>query len=390
MARTAEVVVVGAGINGCSIAFHLARSGTRRVVLVEKGHVASGPTGLSSGVVRQHYTQETLSAMARDSVRVFERFGEEVGGDAGFVQCGVVFLAGPDNAAVLGSSVEMHRRIGIRESLLSAAELRDLDPHLFSEDVACGAYDPVGGYADPTLAANSFADAARGLGVEILQRTTVTALRIEDGRIAGVATDKGDISARTVVDAAGPWGGTLAAEAGLSIPLTVTRHPVVVMQRPPAWRAPTPVWGDLIGGWYFKPDGESGMMVGSVGDDHRAVDPDGYSQTPSHEEIGSASAAIVRRFPVMEDGTARKGWAGVYDVTPDSQPVIDAVAGLPGFFCAFGFSGHGFKIAPAVGQIVADLVLQGGCTRYDIALFRHDRFATGDLHQSGYKYSIIG
>ena len=147
--------------------------------------------------------------------------------------------------------------------------------------------------------------------------------------MAGVTTDKGDISAGVVVNAAGPWGAKLAADAGVSVPLTVTRHPVVVMQRPPAWRAPTPVWGDLIGGWYFKPDGESGIMVGSVRDDHRSVGADDYNQTPTHEEIATASAAIVRRFPVMEDGTARKGWAGVYDVTPDSQPVIDAVARVP-------------------------------------------------------------
>jgi sarcosine oxidase subunit beta len=388
--RTAEVVVVGGGINGCSIAYQLARRGTRNVVLVEKGHVASGPTGLSSGVVRQHYTQETLSAMARDSVRVLERFTDEVAGDAGFVQCGVVFLAAGDNAAVLESSVEMHRRIGIRESLLSADELKALDPQLFHEDVTCGAYDPDGGYADPTLAANGFAEAARRLGVEILQRTRVTGLHVEAGRIAGVATDKGDIASGTVINAAGPWGANVAAWAGVDIPMLVTRHPVIVMQRPPAWRSRTPVWGDLIGGWYFKPDGESGIMVGSVQDDHRAVDIEGYQDTPSHDEVAAASAAIVRRFPVMEDGTTRKGWAGLYDVTPDSQPVIDRIDRVPGFFCAVGFSGHGFKIAPAVGQIVSDLVLDGGCSRYDISIFRHDRFSDRDLHQSAYRYSILG
>jgi glycine/D-amino acid oxidase-like deaminating enzyme len=301
-----------------------------------------------------------------------------------------VFLAATENAAVLGSSVEMHKRLGIRESLLSAPELAQLDPQLSTDDVACGAYDPDGGYADPTLATNSFADAARERGVDVLQRTTVTGLLIEGGRIAGVKTDKGDISARAVVNAAGPWGAKLAEHAGISVPLTVTRHPVVVMHRPPAWRTRTPVWGDLIGGWYFKPDGESGMMVGSVREDHRSVSADDYNQVPTHEEIAAASAAIVRRFPVMEEGTARKGWAGVYDVTPDSQPVIDAISRVPGFFCAFGFSGHGFKIAPAVGTIVADLVLEGRCARYDIGLFRHDRFVEGDLHQSGYSYSIIG
>jgi len=390
MRKTADIVVVGGGVNGCSIAFHLARRGARNVVLIEKGHVASGPTGRSSGVVRQHYTQEALSAMARDSVRVFERFGEEVAGDAGFVQCGVVFLASDDNADVLEASIEMHQRIGIRESMLSADELQAMDSHLAADDVECGAWDPDGGYADPTLAANGFAEAARGLGVDILQRTKVTALRIEGGKIAGVETDQGAIDAGTVINAAGPWGAALAAQAGVEIPMVVTRHPVVVMQRPPAWRNRTPVWGDLITGWYFKPDGETGMMVGSVQDDHRAVDPDGYPDTPSEDEVASASAAIVRRFPVMEEGTARKGWAGVYDVTPDSQPVIDRIDRVPGFYCAVGFSGHGFKVAPAVGEIVADLVLDGRCTRYDISIFRHDRFGDRDFHQSAYRYSIIG
>ncbi len=390
MAKTAEVVVVGGGVNGCSIAFHLARRGTRNVVLVEKGHVASGPTGVSSGVVRQHYTHETLAAMARDSVRVFEHFREETGGDAGFVQCGVVFLSGPENATVLASTVEMHRRIGIQESLLSAGELKALDPQLFDEDVACGAYDPDGGYADPTLAANSFADAAKRLGVEILKRTTVTGLRLDGGKVAGVATDKGDIATGTVINAAGAWGARIAAMAGVEIPITVTRHAVVVTERPASWRNPTPVWGDLIGGWYFKPDGRAGMMVGSVQDDHRAVDADNYVDVATHDEVVAAAAALLRRFPIMEEGTARSGWAGLYDVTPDSQPVIDRIASVPGFFCAVGFSGHGFKISPAVGRIVSELVLDGQCRSYDIGIFRHDRFHAGDLHPSAYTYGIIG
>lgn len=391
MTRTADVVIIGGGINGCSAAYHLAQRGIKKVVLVERGHVASGPTGRSSGVVRQHYTTETLSAMARDSVRTFHRFAEEIGGDAGFVPCGVVFLSAAEDAKTLASAVEMHQRLGIRESLLEAAELKEMEPQLYRDDVACGAYDPDGGYADPTLAANSFADAARRLGVEVLQRTTVTSVRTDGGRITGVVTDKGEIGSGTVVNAAGPWGVTLAAQIGLEIPLVITRHPVVIMQRPEAWRSPTPVWGDLIGGWYFKPDGgNTGIMVGSVRDDNHAVDPETYRDTPTHDEIDAASSAIVRRFPIMEEGTARKGWAGVYDVTPDSQPVIDRIDEVPGFFCAFGFSGHGFKIGPAVGRIVSDLVIDGECRAYDISIFRHNRFKAGELHPGGYKYSIVG
>lgn len=390
MAQTAEVVVVGGGVNGCSIAYHLAQRGTRNIVLVEKGHIASGPTGVSSGVVRRHYTHETLAAMARDSVRVFERFQDEIGGDAGFVQCGVVFLAGSESAAQLTSTVAMHQRIGIRESLLSAGELKVMEPQLFDEDVACGAYDPDGGYADPTLAANGFADAARRLGVNVLKRTTVTGLRVDGGRITGVQTDKGEIASDTIIVAAGPWGAALAAMAGIDIPIAVTRHAVVVTERPVTWRNRTPVWGDLVGGWYFKPDGQTGMMVGSLQDDHRSVDADNYADIATHDEVVEASSALLRRFPIMEEGTARSGWAGLYDVTPDSQPVIDRIEQVPGLYCAFGFSGHGFKIAPAVGRIMAELVLDGDCRTYDINMFRHDRFHTGDLHRSAYTYGILG
>lgn len=390
MVNTADIIVVGAGVNGCSIAYHLARRRAGHIVVVERGHVASGPTGFSSGVVRQHYTNETLSAMARDSVRVFHRFADEVGGESGFVPCGVVFLAGAADAAQLSSAVDMHRRIGINESLLDAAELKALEPQLGSDDVAYGAYDPDGGYADPTLTANSFADAARRSGVDILKRTTVTALLRDKKAIAGVCTDQGDIASRVVINAAGPWGPRLAAMVGVELPIVVTRHPVVVTERPSQWRSRTPVWADLMSGWYFKPDGRAGMLVGSVQDDHHAVDPDTYADVASHDEIDAASTALVRRFPIMEEGSARSGWAGLYDVTPDSQPVIDRIDAVPGFFCAVGFSGHGFKISPAIGRIVSELVLDGRCTSYDASIFQHDRFKIGDLHRGAYAYGILG
>jgi sarcosine oxidase subunit beta len=178
--------------------------------------------------------------------------------------------------------------------------------------------------------------------------------------------------------------------AGVRIPVTVTRHPVVVMQRPPAWRTPTPVWADLAGGWYFKPDGASGMMVGGIRDDDHAVDIDSHAEVPTEEETASAATAILRRFPIMEEGLAQRGWAGLYDVTPDSQPVIDRMAAVDGFVCAVGFSGHGFKIAPAVGRIVSELVMDGECRSYDVSIFRHGRFEAGDLHHSRYAHGIVG
>ena len=142
MAETADVVVIGGGINGCSIAYHLAQKGVKKIVLVERRHIAGGPTGRSSGVIRTHYTLETLASMARDSLKVFQHFEEEIGGSAGYVETGVVFFVSEENATALRKSVEMHQRLGIRSSVLSVKELRTLDPYFHEEKVACGAYDP--------------------------------------------------------------------------------------------------------------------------------------------------------------------------------------------------------------------------------------------------------
>lgn len=390
MSKTADVVVIGGGINGCSTAYHLAKRGVKQVLLIEKGHIASGPTGRSSGIVRQHYTIQTLAEMARDSVRVFQNFEAAIGGDAGFVQCGVVFFCGERDAATLKGTIEMHSRIGIRESLMTADELNKMEPRLCGDDIAYGAYEPDGGYADPALAANSFCESAQRLGVEVMRRTRVTGLKVAGGRIHGVTTDKGEISAPSVVNVAGPWGGHIAAMAGAAIPIIPTRHPVVIFQRPASWRGPTPVWVDLITGWYFKPEGRSGIMVGSLHDDDRPVDSESYAETPTFEETDRYASAILKRFPVMEEGLAQRGWAGVYDVTPDSQPVIDEIPEVKGLYCAVGFSGHGFKIGPAVGRIVSELVLDGKCSSYDVSVFRYARFREGRSGRGRYAYGILG
>lgn len=390
MDRTADAVVIGGGINGCSTAYCLAKRGVKRVVLLEKGHIASGPTGRSSGIVRQHYSHETLAAMARDSVKVWKNFADEVGGDAGFVPCGVVFMAGERDAAALGATVAMQQRIGINARIVPVGDLKKIEPALHVDDLACGAYEPDGGYADPALAANSFAEAAEREGVTILRKTSVTGLTIERGHIQGVLTRGGAISSPVVINVAGPWGGAIAAMAGAHIPIKVSRHPVLVLQRPARWRTPTPVWGDLVNGWYYKPERHTTMMVGSLHDIEDAVDPDDHSTVPSYGEIEEYSSAILKRFPIMDEGAAQGGWAGLYDVTPDWQPVIDRMPGVEGFYSAVGFSGHGFKIGPAVGRAMAELVVDGICGSYDLDLFRYSRFEEHQSSRGAYGFGIVG
>jgi len=390
VSKTADAVIIGGGINGCTTAYALAKRGVKRVVLVEKGHIASGPTGRSSGIVRQHYSHETLAAMARDSVKVWQTFEHTIGGDAGFVQCGVVFAVGPNDADSIRATVAMHQRIGIDAHILSAADMKNLDPQISTDGLSCAAFEPGGGYADPALAAASYAEAAQKLGVEIMRKTTVTGLKIDNNKIAGVTTSAGDISSPVVINAAGVWGGHIAEMAGAHIPIKASRHPVVLLRRPTAWRNPTPVWADLLTGWYFKPERNTGMMVGSLADTADDVDPDNHATTLTFEEIEEYSGGALTRFPVLEEGAAQGGWAGLYDVTPDWQPVIDRTPHVEGFFCAVGMSGHGFKIAPAIGQAVAELVLDGACKTYDLSLFRYSRFEEHRSSRGAYGFGIVG
>ncbi|HEV7178875.1 MAG TPA: FAD-dependent oxidoreductase, partial [Candidatus Baltobacteraceae bacterium] len=362
MTITADAVVIGGGINGCTSAYSLKKRGVERVLLIEKGHIASGPTGLSSGVVRQHYSHATLSAMARDSVAVWRNFDERIGGSAGFVQCGVVFFSGPRDAQPVRTAVEMHRRMGIDERIMSADELREIEPRLYTGDIAVGAYDAGGGYADPALAAAGFAAAAEREGVEIVRGTEVTGFRIHGGRLRSVLTTAGEISTDCCVNVAGPWGGRVAALAGVSLPIKASRHPVVVTRRAPRWAGPTVVWGDLVNGWYFKPDGVTHMLIGSIHDIEGEADIENHLTVPTIEEVEAYVSAIVKRFPVMEEGSVHGGWAALYDVTPDWHPIIAAIPEVAGFYCAVGFSGHGFKIGPAVGTIVSELVTEGRCS----------------------------
>ncbi len=389
---SADVVVIGGGVNGCSTAYHLAKTGVKRVMLVEKGHVASGPTGLSSGVVRQYYTLEPLAMMARDSVKVLERFHDVVGGDAGFVQCGIVFMGGPQDEAAMRESVTMHQHLGIEERLLTAAEMHEMEPQLNLEGIAFGAYEPDGGYADPALVANSFADAAKRAGVEILHNTEVTGIRTTSGRVCGVETQNGEISTEKVVNIAGPWGRRIANMVGIDFPLSASRHPVLVLERPPAWHTPIVAWADLVRGWYFKPEGPRGVMIGSLTEveSDRNVGIENSAMTVSFDESIPYSESAAYRFPVMEDGGMVASWAGLYDVTPDGIPVIDRFPSVEGFYCAVGWNGHGFKTSPALGMLMAELVTTDKCTRYDIGIFRHDRFSDEMSKKSKSAYAIIG
>jgi sarcosine oxidase subunit beta len=376
--QVADAVVVGGGVHGASVAYHLVRRGAGRVVLVERRFLASGPTGRSSALVRRFYAMDFLTRTANASADVFRHWGETVGGgDPGFRQVGVLWLAGPEQADHLRANVRRARALGVNVAPLVPDEVRGLVPAMALEDVALAAYEPESGYADAAMTTNALAARARDLGANVVQYVPVERILAAGDRVTGVLTGAGEIHAPAVIVCAGLWAARLLRPLGIEVPVTPTRHQMCFFRRPPEL-GPHPAVLDRPQRAYMRPETGNLTIHGLFAYDE-AVDPDGYNEGADPGEVLRNAELIARRFPAMEHGLSMGGYAGVYDNTPDHEPVLGAVPEYRGLYVDFGWSGHGFKHAPAVGDILAQAVLEGGAPGWDLAPFRWSRFRDGAL-----------
>jgi sarcosine oxidase subunit beta len=386
--RTADVVVVGGGVNGLSLAFHLAREGAGRVVLLERRHLAAGATGKSGALVRTHYTNEPETRLAHESLKVFAHWSDVVGGECGFDPVGLVVFVAGRHAARLDANLAMHRSVGVDTRRVTAAELRDIDPDLRLGETEAACYEPASGYADPNLTAYAFARAALRHGVEICLETQVTAVRTMGGRVAGVTTSRGDLDAATVVVAAGAWTDELLAPLGIDLGLRPC-HARVVLFRPPfgrtGRRSVTVI--DHVHQTWMRPDG-SRLLVGAEVGGERDVDPDAAPEHVDAAYIARCHRQLVRRLPVWRDTTSRGNWAGVITMSPDGRPLIGALDGVEGLYCVAGDSGTSFKTSPAIGQSLAELIVRGRAELVDLTPFRPGRVADGALWRDPDDYEL--
>ena len=383
-----DVIVVGGGINGCSIAFNLAKAGLT-VILAERDFIASGPTGRSSAIIRQHYSNEVTARMALRSWQVWKNFDDVVGGDAGFEQTGFLLGAGEESINELKANIKMQQKVGIDTRFVTLAEIKELDPQASIEGLVGAAYEPGSGFADPAAASNAFVERAKALGATVMLDTRVTALQAKGGRISGVVTDKGELAAGAVVIAAGPWTPFLTRMIGLELPITSSRHEVAVYQRPASFNRQV-VFGDFKEQVYMRPETGGLMLVGGIENIEDTVDPDNYSEKIEFDTIADFAERVSRRYPVMATGVSAGGWASLYDITPDWHPIMGPLPDVAGLYCTAGGSGHGFKLAPAVGEMMAELIVNGSKPEADINLFFFERFSQGRLITGQYEQSIVG
>jgi glycine/D-amino acid oxidase-like deaminating enzyme len=286
----------------------------------------------------------------------------------------------------------MQRGLGVQVGMVSSEELRSIDPQAALADDEIAAYESEAGYCEALQVVASFAEAARRLDADVREGVPVTGIRLDGSRIAGITTLAGMISTRTVVLATGPWAARLSETVGAPLPVRPCRTQVALFRRPCEFGPPRPAYGDFRQQIYFKPTHGEMLHVGNIDprEQRSPVDPDDYADVADVPFVREMRGKLTDRYPAMRRAVGRGGFAALYEVTPDWHPVLDRLPGIDGGYCAAGFSGHGFKMAPAVGQLTAELVLDGAARSFDIRPLRATRFTEGDLFPSSNAYSVMG
>jgi sarcosine oxidase subunit beta len=392
MAVTCDILIVGGGVIGTSTAWALARRRAGRVLLLEKSYLGAGSSGKSGAIVRQHYSNRLTAAMAQHSLRVFERFEDLVSGPPVFTRTGMAVIVNQRDRAALETNLAMQQELGIDVRLVSAQVLADIDPNARLAEDEVAAYEAEAGYVEAVQVVASFAEAARREGADLRLGVEVKAVVAEGGRVVGVDTNEGRYHSPRVVLATGPWAARLARDVGVPLPVQPCRTQVALYRRPPDFGRRGIVYGDFVQGIYFKPTHGDMIHAGSLAGEEikNVVDPDHYDESADGDWLPQVRQRLGRRCPAMHRGYGRGGYGALYGITPDWHPILDRLPGLEGAYCAVGFSGHGFKMSPVVGQLMAELILDGRAGTLDISPLRLARFAENDPVKTPYDYGVMG
>lgn len=376
-----DAIVIGGGVIGTSIACHLARLGAKRTLLLERGQLGGGTTAQSSCILRTHYSVRENVVLAQAAMRAFDDFAGYLGddeADCGYRRCGYLIVA-PEGAAAdaVRATLAIERELGIEARELDAAEARERHPLVRYDDVAVVGWEPGAGYADAYLTLSAYARAARRGGATVREGVAVTGLvRDTHGRVVGVETPAGPIGAGVVVSAQNIWSREVARWAGIALPLTMSRHSVMTLEAETPYGHDLPVVKDLVspGRIYFRSYGGRQVLVSEGNEGVDIPEPDIEQADVPLDEVVHVGEQLAHRMPAFESAGLAASWTGVYDVTPDWNPVLGPVDGVPGLVLAYGFSGHGFKLSPIVGRLVAQSAL-GLATDFPVASYALSRFA---------------
>jgi sarcosine oxidase subunit beta len=381
MKKSADVIIVGGGCMGASVAYHLTRRGITDIVLVEREKLlATGSTGRNAGGVRHQFSNAENINLSIESIRTIEHFAEEVGHQVDFHQDGYLFLlSSQESVDVFRTNVALQRSLGVDVDWLDAAAAASLAPGLDTHGVLAATFCARDGIADPNGVTMGFARAAQASGAAIERDVEVTAVRVESGRVRGVETTRGSIDAPIVVNAAGPYARQIGRMAGLDVPVDPYRRHIFI-----AADVPTPPTHlmviDFETTFYYHREG-AGILFGMGAKDEMPT----FDMTVQWDFLPQVIDVAVDRLPALQHASISHAWAGLYEMTPDHNPIVGPSRDVAGFFTIAGFSGHGFQHSPAAGRILADLIA-GRDPRFDVSPFALERFAGG--HVAGEHYVV--
>jgi sarcosine oxidase subunit beta len=392
MEKSCDIIVIGGGVIGTAIAWALGKRRAGKIVVLEKRFLGAGSSGKSGAIVRQHYSNRLTALMAQKSLRAFEKFDDIVGGPPVFTRTGMVLVVNGRDRPALEANLRLQRELGIKTGLLDRAELHDVASAASLAEDEIAAFESEAGYVEAVQVVASFADAARRNDCQIVEGAEVQSIRCDRGRVEGVDTSLGRYTCRTLILATGPWAAKLAPQLRVDLPVQPSRTQVALFRRPAEFTRPGPVFGDFVKGIYFKPTHGEILHAGSLaGEEIRnPVDPDDYDESADGSWLPMIRQRLSERYPAMQRGYGRGGYGALYAITPDWHPIIDRIPNVHGAYCAVGFSGHGFKLSPVVGELVADLVVDGQPRSLDIEALRLSRFAEKDPVKTPYEYGVMG
>ena len=371
----ADVVIVGGGIIGTSIAYYLSKKGVKKVLLLEKSLLGAGTTAKCVGGIRTQFSTRINIEFSILSRKIFDHFEEEFGVDPEFRPIGYLFLAvGNTQWEMLKSNARLMRTLGLKSTLLKPGEIQQRWPWLRVNDLSGGSYTEKDGYAGPYEVLRGFVSKAKQLGTDIREGIEVIGIHTKNSEVRAVETSTGEkVSTPIVVNAAGPYAARIAKMVGLDLPVRPLRRQLFFTDPFEGLPSQLPMVIDLEYGWYMRREGR-GLLLAGPQDSESS-----YNEGIDFEGREWTAARSIHRVPLLEHSSIARGWAGLYEISPDHHAIIGAFPKLKGFICANGFSGHGFQHSPAAGILLAELIVEGEANSLDIYPLRPQRFQEGDL-----------
>ena len=380
MTEQADILIIGGGIMGASIAFQITRQSDAKVVLIDQYPPVGGMSGRTFGQIRQHYSNALLVKLAMRGFHVLKHWSDEVGfGDTGYVRMGYMLLVVEEQLAALKRNIALGQRLGVDTRLVRPDDIKNIEPALATEDLAGGVYEPDGGYIDVTKMVLSWLGAATRRGLELKSGRLVTAIETSGLRVTGVRTSQGCIQAPLVINATGAWARDLLSPLGVDVPVERRRLDMAYLCQPPNRAQIGTCITDGNSNVVIRPDMGREILVAAYPPEMPLVD-DPLAPEPPHEQAAHReriAKALAERLPDFQDATLTRTVSGAYDVTPDFHPIVGWAPGIEGLYLAVGFSGHGLKLSPGMGECVASAVL-GKPMPFDVSPLRLERFAENE------------